>query len=68
MSILIQRWKVDGEWVKLTYKEYLELIETIAKGFVGLGLEETHSVAVMSSNCHQWCVSSCAAIFAGGKT
>ena len=47
----------DGQWVKLTYTQYLDLIETVAKGFIALGLEESHSVAVMSQNCHQWCTS-----------
>ena len=47
----------DGQWIKLTYTQYLDLIETVAKGFIALGLEESHSVAVMSQNCHQWCTS-----------
>ena len=54
------------EWTKLTYTEYLKLVETVAKGFIALGLEETHSVGVMANNCVQWTTSSHAAIFAGG--
>ena len=38
----------------------------MAKGFISLGLEESHSVGVMANNCVQWSVSSIATIFAGG--
>ena len=56
----------DTEWKSLNYTQYLELIETVAKGFITLGLEESHSVGVMANNCIQWTSSSIGSIFAGG--
>ena len=53
----------DGQWAKLTYTQYLDLIESVAKGFIALGLEESHSVAVMAQNCHQWCTARCVETF-----
>ena len=57
---------VDKEWTKLTYAEHLKMVERVAKGFIALGLEESHSVGVMANNCVQWTTSSHAAMFAGG--
>ena len=42
------------------------MIKAAAKGFVSLGLQETHAVAIMSANCPEWFATSYASIFAGG--
>ena len=42
------------------------MIKTAAKGFIKLGLRETHAVAIMASNCPEWFTTSYASIFAGG--
>ena len=54
------------EWTKLSFTQYLQLVETVAKGFISLGLEESHSVGVMANNCVEWSTSSIATVFAGG--
>ena len=56
----------DDTWTKLTYPEYLQLVEKVSRGFIALGLEESHSVGVMANNCVEWTTASHAAIFAGG--
>ena len=38
----------------------------MAKGFIALGLHETHGVAIMAANCPEWFATSYASIFAGG--
>ena len=42
------------------------MIKAAAKGFIKLGLKETHAVAIMASNCPEWFTTSYASIFAGG--
>ena len=42
------------------------MIEMAAKGFIALGLKESHAVAIMAPNCPEWFASSYASIFAGG--
>lgn len=54
------------EKIKWTYKEYFEQVQTAAKGFIQLGLQPSHAVGIMGTNCPQWFVSSIASIFAGG--
>ncbi len=47
----------DGK-IKWNYDEYLNQIETAAKGFNELGLEPYHAVGIMGNNCPQWFTSS----------
>ena len=42
------------------------MIKAAAKGFIKLGLRETHAVAIMAPNCPEWFTTSYASIFAGG--
>ena len=42
------------------------MIKAAAKGFIALGLRETHAVAIMAANCPEWFATSYASIFAGG--
>ncbi|XP_068626989.1 long-chain-fatty-acid--CoA ligase ACSBG2 isoform X2 [Battus philenor] len=58
--------KKNGQWQKITYKQYQERVRTIAKGFLKLGLERYHSVGILGFNSEQWYISDLAAIHAGG--
>ncbi|XP_073957858.1 long-chain-fatty-acid--CoA ligase ACSBG2-like isoform X2 [Choristoneura fumiferana] len=58
--------KIDGKWVKTTYKQYLERTRTVAKAFIKLGLERYHSVCILGFNSEQWYIADLAAIHAGG--
>ena len=42
------------------------MIKSAAKGFIALGLKETHAVAIMAANCPEWFATSYASVFAGG--
>jgi long-chain-fatty-acid--CoA ligase ACSBG len=56
---------VTGKWQTITYREYKERVEKMAKVFIKLGLERYGSVAVLAFNSVEWFVSELAAIHAG---
>lgn len=58
---------VTGKWQTITYREYKERVEKMAKVFIKLGLERYGSVAVLAFNSVEWFVSELAAIHAGGN-
>jgi len=58
--------KRDGAWVTWTYRQYLENITTVAKGFLSLGLEPHHSVCILGFNSPEWFISHIAGMVAGG--
>ena len=58
--------KRDGVWVKWTYKEYLNDIQTVAKAFIKLGLKRSHAVGILGFNAPEWHISNIAAVVAGG--
>ncbi|CAK1602054.1 unnamed protein product [Parnassius mnemosyne] len=58
--------KRNGQWQKLTYKQYQERVRTIAKAFLKLGLERYHSVCILGFNSEEWYIADLAAIHAGG--
>ncbi|KAI5708128.1 hypothetical protein M8J77_016743 [Diaphorina citri] len=56
----------NGEWKKVTYKEYEANVRTVAKAFLKLGLERYHSVCIIGFNAPEWFYSDLGAIYAGG--
>lgn len=58
--------KRNGQWVKTTYRQYLDNIWQAAKSFIKLGLEEYHGVGIVGFNSPEWFISDLGAIFAGG--
>jgi long-chain-fatty-acid--CoA ligase ACSBG len=56
----------NNEWETITYTQYKERIETLAKVFIKLGLEERHAVGILAYNSPEWFYSELAAIHAGG--
>jgi len=55
-----------GSWKSWTYRQLYQDVQTVAKGFIELGLHRHHSVALLGSNSAQWVIANFAAIFAGG--
>lgn len=53
------------QWKSISYKQYQERVEKIAKVFIKLGLERHGTVAVLAFNSVEWLVSELAAIHAG---
>uniref|UniRef100_A0A8B9GCN6 Long-chain-fatty-acid--CoA ligase ACSBG1 n=1 Tax=Amazona collaria TaxID=241587 RepID=A0A8B9GCN6_9PSIT len=58
--------KKNGKWEKITFSEYYCLSRKAAKGFLKLGLERFHSVAILGFNSPEWFISAVGAVFAGG--
>ncbi|XP_075753729.1 long-chain-fatty-acid--CoA ligase ACSBG1 isoform X3 [Pelodiscus sinensis] len=58
--------KKNGKWEKITFAEYYNLSWKGAKGFLKLGLERFHSVAILGFNSPEWFISAVGAVFAGG--
>ncbi|XP_058452829.1 very long-chain-fatty-acid--CoA ligase bubblegum [Malaya genurostris] len=54
------------QWQSITYREYKERVDKMAKVFIKLGLEEHHTVSVLAFNSPEWFISELAAIHAGG--
>lgn len=64
-TALMYKDEISKEWNGITYKEYRERVEKIAKVFIKLGLERHGVVAVLAFNSVEWFVSELAAIHAG---
>lgn len=56
---------VSKEWKGISYREYRERVEKMAKVFIKLGLEQHGTVAVLAFNSVEWFVTELAAIQAG---
>jgi long-chain-fatty-acid--CoA ligase ACSBG len=63
--IALAQKRPNGSWKKITFREYQQSIFTCAKGFLKLGLERHHSVAILGFNSMEWFISDLAAIHAG---
>ncbi|XP_057579704.1 long-chain-fatty-acid--CoA ligase ACSBG1 [Hippopotamus amphibius kiboko] len=59
-------FKQQGTWEHISYNQYYLLARKAAKGFLKLGLERAHSVAILSFNSPEWFFSAVGAVFAGG--
>ncbi|XP_054444306.1 long-chain-fatty-acid--CoA ligase ACSBG1 [Pteronotus mesoamericanus] len=59
-------FKRQGAWEHITYSQYYLLARKAAKGFLKLGLEPAHSVAILGFNSPEWFFSAVGTVFAGG--
>jgi long-chain-fatty-acid--CoA ligase ACSBG len=64
-TALMYQDETTQAWNGITYKEYREKVEKIAKVFIKFGLERHGAVAVLAFNSVEWFVSELAAIHAG---
>lgn len=62
---LMHQDPISKKWQTITYREYKERVEKMAKVFIKLGLERHGTVAVLAFNSVEWFVSELAAIHAG---
>jgi long-subunit acyl-CoA synthetase (AMP-forming) len=60
------RYKQDGAWRTLSWRDYHRQVRTTARGFMALGLRHGQGVAIMGYNRPEWFLSDLAAIAAGG--
>uniref|UniRef100_A0A8C4I356 Long-chain-fatty-acid--CoA ligase ACSBG1 n=1 Tax=Dicentrarchus labrax TaxID=13489 RepID=A0A8C4I356_DICLA len=58
--------KKNDKWEKITFLEYYQFCRRAAKGFIKLGLERFHGVAILGFNSAEWFFSAVGAIMAGG--
>ncbi|XP_032197749.1 long-chain-fatty-acid--CoA ligase ACSBG1 isoform X1 [Mustela erminea] len=59
-------FKRQGTWEHISYSQYYQLARKAAKGFLKLGLQQAHSVAILGFNSPEWFFSAVGAVFAGG--
>lgn len=59
-------FKRQGSWEHISYSQYYVLARKAAKGFLKLGLEPAHSVAILGFNSPEWFFSAVGTVFAGG--
>jgi long-subunit acyl-CoA synthetase (AMP-forming) len=64
-NALMFKDEITKEWNRITYREYKNRVEMMAKVFIKLGLEKHGVVAVLAFNCVEWFVSELAAMHAG---
>jgi long-chain acyl-CoA synthetase len=62
---LAVRYQRDGEWRELTFAEVSEVVEEIALGLVGLGIEPGDRVGLLANTRPEWTFSSLAVSRAG---
>lgn len=55
-----------GEYVDWTWTQYYDDVRTVAKGFISLGLQPFHTVAILGHHSPEWHMSNLGAIHAGG--
>lgn len=58
--------KFEGTSKPITYREYMDKVEHMAKIFIKLGLERHKGVGIIGFNSSKWFIANMAAIFAGG--
>nr|XP_035115273.2 long-chain-fatty-acid--CoA ligase ACSBG1 isoform X3 [Callithrix jacchus] len=59
-------FKHQDKWEHISYSQYYLLARRAAKGFLKLGLERAHSVAILGFNSPEWFFSAVGTVFAGG--
>ena len=48
------RRKVNGEWLRRSWKEYCELVKQFAIGLMSLGMEAGERVSILGSTREEW--------------
>ncbi|XP_004872165.1 long-chain-fatty-acid--CoA ligase ACSBG1 isoform X3 [Heterocephalus glaber] len=59
-------FKHQDKWERISYYQYYLIARKAAKGFLKLGLEQAHSVAILGFNAPEWFFSAVGTVFAGG--
>jgi long-chain-fatty-acid--CoA ligase ACSBG len=59
-------FKRQDKWEHISYCQYYQIARRAAKGFLKLGLERAHSVAILGFNSPEWFFSAVGTVFAGG--
>ena len=62
---LMHKKQENDAWIPISYKEYKNRVEKVAKAFLKLGLEKHGKVAVIAYNSVEWFLSQLGVIHAG---
>jgi long-chain acyl-CoA synthetase len=62
---LAVKWQQDGEWRELTFAQVSEIVDEIALGLVGLGIQSGDRVGLLANTRPEWTFSSLAISRAG---
>jgi len=57
----------EADWMTWSYAQFLDEVQSAAKGFIKLGLQPHEAVNVWGFNSPEWIIAANAAIWAGGK-
>lgn len=62
------RWKRDGVWQALRYREAAAEVRAVARGLIGLGLKPGDRVVILAESRAEWPIADLAIMAAGGVT
>jgi long-chain acyl-CoA synthetase len=62
------RYKLNGEWTTITWRDYEGLVRRAAAGLRAIGVDAGDKVAILSGNRHEWVVSDIATQSCGAVT
>lgn len=62
------RFRVDGQWVTMSWSEVVESVERMAAGLIALGVEPGDRVIIWGKNSHRWVLADLAILSAGAVT
>ena len=65
---LFKRRAADGSWYDVTTKEFADLVDKVAKGFIASGVGPGDRVSILSATRYEWTVIDYAVWRAGGTT
>lgn len=65
---LFARQTAAGEWTDISVREFREDVQTLARALAAMGVEQGHSVAIMSPTRYEWTLLDLAILYAGAVT
>lgn len=51
---LAYKYKKDGEWISVSFREAMDKVEKLAAALISLGIQKGDKIAIMSSNRVEW--------------
>lgn len=60
------KFKKNGMWHGISWKNYYELTRQFAKSLISVGLDEFHGVTIQGFNSPEWIIANMGSIFAKG--
>lgn len=64
-SLPALRYKLNDQWVEITWREYRESVRRVGRALIALGIAPQEHVVILGYNCPQWFMADIGAIVAG---